>query len=347
MNWFRRGVLLLIGLCFSSAAAQTSTCGDLVGQALLSVQDACASTSRNQACYGNFSLEAFPRVDVLDFTFADRGDRVNVADIDSMTLEGLDVEAQEWGVVLMQLQANLPDALPGQNVTFLLFGDIEVVNADSPELTPMQAFYFRSGVTGLTCAQAPADGMLIQTPEGVGTINLNVNEVDIRLGSTAYVQAEAGGSMTIRVIEGQAVITVNGVTVVIPAGAQVAVPLDEDLGAAGAPGEVEPYDPETLANLPVSVLPRVVEVAPAATEDEIDAAQANAIEDEGTGLGPFNGKFIIGEPAEFCPAMANILASSGVTRAEYIALIRAAVMIASPEERAQIDAFIAVLEACP
>ena len=30
----------------------------------------------------------------------------------------------EWGVSLMQLQANLPDTLPGQNVTVLLFGDV-------------------------------------------------------------------------------------------------------------------------------------------------------------------------------------------------------------------------------
>src|SRR5690606_20836366 len=31
-----------------------------------------------------------------------------------------------WGVALMQIQANLPDTLPGQNVTFLLFGDVTI-----------------------------------------------------------------------------------------------------------------------------------------------------------------------------------------------------------------------------
>ena len=29
----------------------------------------------------------------------------------------------------MKLQANLPDTLPGQNVTFLMFGDVQVTNA--------------------------------------------------------------------------------------------------------------------------------------------------------------------------------------------------------------------------
>ena len=29
----------------------------------------------------------------------------------------------------MKLQANLPDSLPGQNVTFLMFGDVQIQNA--------------------------------------------------------------------------------------------------------------------------------------------------------------------------------------------------------------------------
>ena len=63
----------------------------------------------------------------------------------------------------MQLQANLPDTLPGQNVTFLLFGNVEIENAvvgdseatpeagdgDFAPLTTMQAFYFTSSVGDL------------------------------------------------------------------------------------------------------------------------------------------------------------------------------------------------------
>ena len=34
-----------------------------------------------------------------------------------------------WGVALMRIQANLPDTLPGQNVTMLIFGDVQIQNA--------------------------------------------------------------------------------------------------------------------------------------------------------------------------------------------------------------------------
>ncbi|MEL6526993.1 MAG: SH3 domain-containing protein, partial [Chloroflexota bacterium] len=39
----------------------------------------------------------------------------------------------EWGVALMNVQADLPNSLPGQNVTFFLLGDTEVENAISAE----------------------------------------------------------------------------------------------------------------------------------------------------------------------------------------------------------------------
>jgi hypothetical protein len=44
---------------------------------------------------------------------------------------------ETWGVSLMRLQANLPDSLPGQNATFLLFGDVQIENAvtAAPEIT--------------------------------------------------------------------------------------------------------------------------------------------------------------------------------------------------------------------
>ncbi|MFN8372502.1 MAG: hypothetical protein U0694_06460 [Anaerolineae bacterium] len=49
--------------------------------------------------------------------------------------------------------------------------------------------------------EAPDSGILIQTPQGAGTINLVVNEVEITLGSTAYMTA-GDGEMTVSLIEG-------------------------------------------------------------------------------------------------------------------------------------------------
>ena len=45
-------------------------------------------------------------------------------------------EVPEWGIAIMGLQANLPDNLPGQNATIVLFGDVEIANRgeDTPPL---------------------------------------------------------------------------------------------------------------------------------------------------------------------------------------------------------------------
>ncbi|MBL8164107.1 MAG: hypothetical protein JNJ61_19115, partial [Anaerolineae bacterium] len=223
MRILRPIVLLVLLISVSVAAAQGQQCGELVEQAITAVQDACADTGRNQACYGNVALEASPREGVEDFVFDQQGDLVDVSDIDTLTLSSLDEVAGEWGVALLRIQANIPDTLPGQNVTFLLFGDVELQNAvdaensDDAELTPMQAFYFRSGLDDSACAEAPSSGILIQTPEGAGTITLRANDVEISLGSTAYFQAEAGDAMTVSVVEGEAQVTADGETVTVPA----------------------------------------------------------------------------------------------------------------------------------
>jgi len=344
------------GLWVTSVAAQ-SDCPTIVQNALSATDDACQGTGRNQACYGNISLEAEPQEGIVEFDFEQPGDIVDVAGINRLSLEPLVEESELWGVALMQLQANLPETLPGQNVTFLLFGDVEITNAvesnvdaitfdavstgdinvrsgpsandervsqladgetvvadgrnpDSswlriqladgtpgwvsadlvtveddlsllavvdplalplPPLTPMQAFYFKSGVGDAPCAEAPDSGILIQTPEGVGQISLTVNEVDIQLGSTAYLQAQADGEMTVNVVEHQATVTADGTTRFVPAGSRVRVPLDANLAADGPPSEPEPYDDADLGALPVGHMPRAVEVAEALTQAEIEA----------------------------------------------------------------------------
>ncbi len=360
MKFYRQLSLLVILLCFTTAYAQTSTpsgvCTDVMQQAMAAVGNDCAPTGRNQACYGYVSLEATPRTGVQNFAFANQGDLASVGDLASLRLSRLNTEAQTWGIALMKIQANLPDALPGQNVTFLLFGDVQIDNAvDSATTTiditsngginvrsgpgtgyqvagslakgeattangrsansswlriqipdsdslgwvsaslvtpasdvsalavidpssaetpfkPMQAFYFQTGITDTSCNGAPQDGILIQTPEGTGQINLRANDVDIQLGSTAYLQAQASNQMTISVVEGEGHATADGKTVAIPAGSQVSIPIDENMKASGAPGDVQPYD-ASLANLPVQVLPKTITVAPPATADQIAAGE--------------------------------------------------------------------------
>ncbi|MBK8034242.1 MAG: hypothetical protein IPK17_33055 [Chloroflexi bacterium] len=435
MRLFRKVGLMLVVLCFATVAAQGDTCSDLVTQALTAVQAVCAETGRNQACYGNISIDATPREAVTDFTFEQQGDLVNVAAVQSLRLRALDVAENEWGIALMKLQADLPDTLPGQNVTFLMFGDVEIENAVDPSatvptvdvttasnvnirtlpstnggiagslasgevttangrneasdwlriripesdsfgwvyaplltvtgdvaalnvvdsldaeipFTPMQAFYFRTGVAAdVGCTEAPPNGLLIQTPEGVGEINLRANDVDITLGSTAYLEAIPGDELSISVIEGQGEITAQGETVIVPAGASVGVPLDEDMRAAGAPEDLRPYDPAAFSNLPIQVLPRTIEVAPPLDEDALLDAQNPG------GAGGFAGDMEIDldalaglDMAMFCPIMNQMLADIGMSRDEYVGLLRQALVFSGGEDQADVEGFIALLQSCP
>ncbi len=423
--------LLLVLMTLSSVLAQDSVCTAIVQQALAAVEDACAATGRNEACYGNISVQATPRAGIENFVFEQQGDRVSVADLDVLRLRQLDPEANTWGIALMKLQANLPDTLPGQNVTFLMFGDVEIENAVEPApdlatievtatgginirrgpstnnpvigslangetviangrnadatwlriqvpdsdalgwvfaelvttsgdrqqlsevdpadtevpFTPMQAFYFRTGAGQTDCADAPGDGILIQTPAGAGKINLRANDVDIQLGSTAYFQAQAGDVMRVSVVEGQAQVTADGETVTVPAGSQVEVPVDDDLRAAGAPGEPTPYDAAALQALPVTVLPEPIEVAPAATEEDIQ--QSNQPPSTGGLPGIINPSGFGMNTALFCQMMDQALAEEGLTRAEYLIMMRQAMSLMPGDTAAQMAEFEQLLLACP
>lgn len=430
-------IVLLVLLTFATTLAQDDVCAAIVQQAITAVEDACAATARNEACYGNISVHATPRAGVENFIFEQQGDLVSIADLDVLRLRPLNPETNTWGIALMKLQANLPDTLPGQNVTFLLFGDVEIENAveSTPELTtievtatggvnvrsgpstnspvigslsngetviangrnsdaawlriqvpdsdalgwvfaelmttagdsqqlmevdpadtelpftPMQAFYFRTGVAETNCAEAPSDGILIQTPAGAGKINLRANDVTIQLGSTAYFQAQAGDMMRLSVVEGEAQVTAEGVTVTVPAGAQVEVPVDENLQAAGAPGEPTPYDAAALASLPVDALPELIDVAPPASEEIIQ--QSN----QPPGAGGLPGAGIPGmiDPSAlagmdmtlFCPLMDQALADAGMSRTEYLGMLRQAMSLLPGDTANQMAEFEQLLLACP
>lgn len=226
-------------------------CPTIVQDAITIMDTACRDTERNQACYGNGQIDVLTQPDITLGNFDAPGDQIAIAGIQTMTLYPLDEIANNWGVALMQIQANLPDTVPGQNVTVLVFGDTEITSASAN----MDAFYFRGGVGEAGCAQAP-NGIVIQTPEGAGMIDLTINDIQISLGSTAYITAEVEDLLTFNLLEGDASVTADGETQSIAGGEFVAVPLDENLSATGAPSEPEAIDFASLPILPVALLPQ-------------------------------------------------------------------------------------------
>lgn len=65
--------------------------------------------------------------------------------------------------------------------------------------TPMQAFYFRTGITGTECADAPTS-LIVQGPQNL-TVDINANGADIRLGSTIALSALDVDPMTLRYLQ--------------------------------------------------------------------------------------------------------------------------------------------------
>ena len=274
--------LTIFSILFSIAlvAAQVDQCTEIIQTAIETVEEYCSVAERNEACYGNVALTAEAQPDASDFTFEDVGDITEVAMIQRLQLAGLDVENDIWGVALLRVQANIPNTLPGQNVTVMLFGDSEIINAatstaaqeqaEQSEYGPMQAFYFTTGIGQTDCNEVPDDGMLIQTPDGVASIDLFVNEVEVNMGSTIFFTVNAQQELGVYALEGAVRVTAGGETQTSVAGSQVSIPLDDDLTAAAAPSEIESYeDNETLEYLPVAALERNIEVAPPLSPEEL------------------------------------------------------------------------------
>jgi len=120
----------------------------------------------------------------------------------------------------------------------------------------MQAFYFRTGAGDAACAEAPRDGILIQSPGGAKTVKLSVDEAIIELGSTVYMTAQPGGKMAVYTLEGSAGITSFGTTEVALAGMVVRVPVDNNLKVSGPPEKPEAYDMKDLQSLPLRNCPK-------------------------------------------------------------------------------------------
>ena len=125
--------LLAMGmsLMLRPASAQTSNpaCPALVELALSQVGNSCADMGRNTACYGFNKLSATFNKTVDASFFTNPSDRSDLAIMQNIRTAPLDLGLGQWGIAVMNVQANVPDTLPGQAVTFLLLGDSEIENA--------------------------------------------------------------------------------------------------------------------------------------------------------------------------------------------------------------------------
>lgn len=222
-------------------------CDTVLTRAVTLTEAECTRTGRNEACYGYTQVHADfqPDVDARSISFDRSGDILPVRQLASLRTEALDLLNGTWGMAVMKLQATLPDTNPGQNVTFILFGDSVLEN----DISRTNAFYLSTALGELSCRQIPENSLMVRAP-GHLSVSFSINEVQIRLASAAVLRAQPGEEMLVRVLAGHASATAHGVTRWLVAGQELTVPLGgpDGLSAAGAPGEPVPARREPALN---------------------------------------------------------------------------------------------------
>ena len=178
------GMMLLAGFV---VLGQAGDCEALVAQALGEVDTLCEGIPRNGACYGASSVDSetvvSPRPD--DF-FEQAGDQEPLPSFTQIQPTPLDPETGEFGVSLLNVQADVPNTVPGQSVLFMLVGDATLTNEvaiGDTDQTAFQSFYFLPGTGQSPCYEA--EPMLtIQTPGGISTtLVLNGAETEFSPGT--------------------------------------------------------------------------------------------------------------------------------------------------------------------
>ena len=189
------------------------------------------------------------------------------------TVASARLEGDEWLRIPVDLEDGTVTVGWVQIEAFTIDDDISILPeltfdeaATPPDLTstfgPMQAFVFESGVDDAPCSAAPNSGMLIQTPEGVASVTIVMDEVVIQLNGTGFVQAQPDGEIRFDILDGEAQVTAEGETRTAIEGQSVSVDLDENGQPLGAPNEPEPLDLDNITNVPVDQLDDDVEIAP-------------------------------------------------------------------------------------
>jgi hypothetical protein len=255
MRAFLPTVMLLLQVVSFTAAQED--CPTMVSQALNTVGNICANIRRNQVCYGNSSVTATARDSSPLSNFSLPGDLTSVVNMATLETAPLNIKDHTWGVAVMAVQANLPDTLPGQNVTFIIFGNVTLEadhNPDSRFSAPMQAFRLTARVGDTACSEAPRDGMLVQTPQGT-KVEFLVNGVQLEIASTAFITTTGNDGLNVSTLQGQVEVSSAGGTKAVSAGNQLMT------NAQGLlPSRAAPYNLANVAALPLGLLPEAVNV---------------------------------------------------------------------------------------
>jgi hypothetical protein len=122
-------ILILIFLAFMGTTAQQAgdSCIVLATNALNSLKNACAGVELNHICYGHETVNTVLQPETTE-NFTEVGDRTRLFSVDRVEASSPALEAGQWGISLINLQANVPGLLPGEAAKMLVFGEAQLEN---------------------------------------------------------------------------------------------------------------------------------------------------------------------------------------------------------------------------
>lgn len=126
-------ILSLNGQTKPILAQEVAACLDDTPTMLQQVGTQCADLAPGAICLGSgeVTVEWQDGVEAVDFAAA--GDRAAVQDIATLQSSAFDHATGEWGIAVMNVQANLPSALPGRGAVYVALGNVRI-----EEATPLE-----------------------------------------------------------------------------------------------------------------------------------------------------------------------------------------------------------------
>jgi hypothetical protein len=201
-------VLSSILIVSPQLALTQEQCPELVvDEALAAIGPNCSNMDVNTACYGYNRVNVTRRQEGGPNFFNQPNARAQLAALAAIQTAPNE-QGLGWGIAVLNLQANVPESVPGQAINFLLLGGTEVENAVEPWMATRNrevAFYFRPGFGPASCNSVP-NAVAVRAPEGV-TLDLIANGARIRLGSTAILRVlPPGNTMEAFTVEGTVIL---------------------------------------------------------------------------------------------------------------------------------------------
>lgn len=129
--FFILAFLLSIGFVL----AQENQCDNLALQMWDDAAKNCEELGGNEACYAlnKLNVDFVNPDDLPEDYFSEPGDFAELSELENVVPVVFEPNIPEWGVSIFNIQANIPDSLPGQYVKLFLMGNVNLENGVEPD----------------------------------------------------------------------------------------------------------------------------------------------------------------------------------------------------------------------